>query len=49
MDEVQIFNHQQVEKVFAPKFLSMEESIKRERIKNVNVTQNNHGKSIIIQ
>jgi hypothetical protein len=51
MDEVQIFgNHQQVEKVFAPKFLSIyEESIKRERIKNVNVTQNNHGKSIIIQ
>jgi hypothetical protein len=35
MDEVQIFgNHQQVEKVFAPKFLSIyEESIKRERIK----------------
>lgn len=35
MDEVQIFgNHQQVEKVFAPKFLSIyEESIKREREK----------------
>lgn len=35
MDEVQIFgNHQQVEKVFAPKFLSIyEESIKRERAK----------------
>jgi hypothetical protein len=35
MDEVQIFgNHQQVEKVFASKFLSVyEESIKREREK----------------
>lgn len=35
MDEVQIFgSHQQVEKVFAPKFLSIyEESIKRERAK----------------
>ena len=35
MDEIQIFgNHQQVEKVFAPKFLSIyEESIKREREK----------------
>lgn len=38
MDEVQIFgNHQQVEKVFAPKFLSIyEESIKREREKERN-------------
>lgn len=35
MDEVQVFgNHQQVEKVFAPKFLSIyEESIKREKEK----------------
>jgi hypothetical protein len=50
MDEVKFWQSSAGREVFAPKFLSIyEESIKRERIKNVNVTQNNHGKSIIIQ